>query len=315
MSDTEAPEVIDAPPGFEDGTAFEAGSADDAPQEAAAEAALEAPAAEPEPVPVAPPPPPPPDPARGILRDLQAERQARQEAQAEAARLRGQIEGLEMAQRRGPQAHEPAQRSPEATQAATTWAHRLGLYTPAGEPDLVAAEAALTDIRQMAKQDTAAEVESRLAPIVGVLQQAHQQSVTAQAQTQKQGILKVGVELGADQSLLNQILDNAIAVNPALLENQEAVVGILAMASGMTSLANPGAPRAAAPAAQVAAPIVIPQPNMTERPGRPTTTVKPLVGIERVIASKRGISTEKWAANNKAFDEHMDPARGLVAED
>lgn len=298
-------EVISAPAGFDDGTAFAPPVAETTPETPSDEAlaADGEPTPEAPPVPAAPPAPEPPFPAidpRGILRDLQAERQARQEAQQRADRLQGQLEGMQMEQRRGPQAPTPL--SPEVTSKATAWAHRWGLYTSDGQPDIQAAANALDELRNDLSGDVDARVTARVQPVVQVLQQAHAQAKIAD-------IVRVGSEFGADPAVLQAFASNLASIQPDALNDQNVVVGLIGLARGMSSLSGPSAPAQT----HAAVPAVAPTPNLTERPGGRLTTAPALSGIERTIASKRGMSNEKWASVSKEF-EKMDPTRGLVVE-
>lgn len=299
MSEAQPAEVIHAPEGFDDGTAFE--------PEPAAPEVIETPAEpDPEPEPAAEPPPvaplAAPDPQLGILRDLQGERRARQAAEQETARLRGQLEGIQMEQRRGPAQTGPTPLSAAETAKATTWAHRFGMYTADGQPDVIAANNALNELRTEFSGDVDARVQARVAPVVQVLQNAHAQAKVTE-------IVKIGSQYGADPALLQTYASNLAAVDPGQLDDQNVIVGLIALSRGMGSLANP----TPAPAPRAAAPTTIPAPNLTESPGRRVTVAPSLSGIERTIASKRGMSNEKWATVGKEF-EQMDPTRGLVAE-
>ena len=315
-----SPEVIEGPPGFADGSAFDAepvAAAETTDTAAAPDAADDAPAepAEPapttEPVAATPPPAPPVDPARvGMLRDLQAERQARQTAQQEAQRLREELsaaravaEERERAVLRSSTTADPSGVAPENLQKATVWAHRLGLYNSDGTPDTRAAMAALSDIT--AEAQSAADAKVR--PVLQVLQTAHAQGIKAQ-------VLKVGIENGADGGTLSQLLDQVIASDPNAISDPNTAAAVIAFARGLSPV-TPAAP-VSAPATTPAttAPVVIPAPNLTERPGRPTVQVKPLTGVERVIASKRGIKQDDWGKSAKFFEENMG-ANGLSLED
>ncbi len=301
---TEPAEVVDAPEGFADGTAFQAETAPTAEGEpAAAEPAAVEPAAAA--APVVEPPTPAIDP-RGILRDLQSERQSRQEAQQEVARLKGQLEGIELQQRRGAAPAGPQPLSASDAAKATTWAHRFGLYTADGQPDIVAAHNAVNELKQEFSGEVDARVQQRVQPVVQVLQNAH-------AATRIADIVKIGTEFGADPVILQTYAANAAQADPAILDNNEAVVGLIALARGMSAMATPAVPAKLAAAAAPATPVVVPAPNLTERPGQRTTVAPSLSGIERVIATKRGMTNDQWAARSKEF-EKMDPTRGLVAE-
>lgn len=306
---SEETETIIAPEGFADGSAFVPD--DDAPAEPVGTAAvgeadetdqpMEAPA------PVAPVEPPAPDPQKGILRDLQAERQARQDAQQEAARLRGLLEGIQLEQRRGAPAAGPAPLSAAEVAKATTWAHRFGMYTADGQPDVQAAANALAELRTEFSGDVDQRVQARVQPVVQVLQQA-------QAHARVEQIVSAGSEYGADPGTLRSYAQNLAQVQPDALNDPNVVVGLIALVRGVHGLATPQAPQAAVAAATQALTTPPAQPNMTEAPGRRSVAPASLSRIEQTIASKRGMTSEKWQQTAKAF-EKMDPTRGLVAED
>ncbi|HXJ44076.1 MAG TPA: hypothetical protein VNH18_32615 [Bryobacteraceae bacterium] len=305
------PSEIIAPAGFEDGTAFQ--------PEPTPEPEPESVPAVPDPDPAAPvdptapvvaaPEPPtrfvdPNDLIRqidGIRNDLKQERIDRQAAQQEAARLKGQLEGIQLEQRRGPQAPTPL--SADVAAKATAWAHRWGLYTPEGQPDVQAAANALDELRKDFSGEVDARVNARVQPVVQVLQHAH-------AQTRIDQIVKIGQEHGADPAMLRTFSENLAAVQPEALNDQNVIVGLIGLARGMGALATPAAP--AAPVTP-AVPTVAPTPNITERPGGRITVAPALSGIERQIATKRGMSNEKWQTVSKDF-EKMDHTRGLVVE-
>lgn len=297
---------ITAPPGFDDGSAFVPSDTPPEVIETATEPAQDAVDAE-EPAPVVEPAPvtpaPAPDPQVGILRDLQGERKARQAAENEAARLRGQLEGMQMEQRRGATPAGPAPLTAAETAKATTWAHRFGMYTADGQPDVVAANNALNELRTEFSGDVDARVNERVAPVVQVLQNAHAQAKVTE-------IVNIGVQFGADAGLLQTYAQNLAAVDPSQLNDQNVIVGLIALSRGMGSLSAPAATTAPA---RTATPTTIPAPNLTEAPGRRVSVAPALSGIERQIASKRGVTNEKWQTLSKEF-EQMDPTRGLVVE-
>lgn len=308
MSDTE---LVQGPPGFADGTAFAPpgdGETAEAPETTAAvEAQTDDAPVEAEAVPAPTPEPIAPNPQLGILRDLQAERQARQEAQQEAARLRGQLEGIQLEQRRGVTPSGPAPMSAADVAKATTWAHRFGMYTTDGQPDVIAANNALNELRSEFSSDVDQRVNSRVQPVVQVLQQAHAQAKIAE-------IVRIGAEFGADPAILGTYAANLAQVQPDALSDQNVIVGLIGLARGMSSLGNTTpAPPATARASSTSS-VTVPAPNLTNAPGGRKTVAPALSGIERTIAQKRGMSAEKWHNTAKDF-ERMDPFKGLVAED
>lgn len=301
------PSEITAPPGFDDGTAF----APEVTPESETPETPEMPEPTPDPTPVVVPAQPAGQSVAsiddaiqqrdGIYRDLKGERERSARLAEENARLKGQLEGIQMEQRRGPA--QPTPLSPEVTAKATAWAHRWGLYTPDGQPDIQAAANALDELKRDFSGEVDARVNARVQPVVQVLQQAHAASRVSE-------IVRIGSEFGADPAMLTTYANNLAALQPESLNDPNVIAGLIALTRGMSAVATPTT-TPTKPA--VTTPTTIPAPNLTEAPGRRVSVAPALSGIERQIAIKRGKSNEDWAGLSKQF-ENMDPTRGLLVE-